>query len=1218
MVQYYVATLVDNNIPGVSAVAQRSGRPLKTIRERLNGKGGRVRGNLMGKRVDFSARSVITPDPNISIQELGVPLKIAMNITKPLVVNPENRAFLTKLVQNGPKTYPGAKILERKEGQHISLQYIDRYSLKLNDGDIVHRHMMDGDYILFNRQPTLHRMSMMCHRAKIMKRGDTFRMNVADTKPYNADFDGDEMNLHMPQDPESEMELKHLAAVKYQLVSPANNKTIVGIFQDSLLGAYEFTNEKVRFSKKEAMNLLMNVKDVDMERVENYDDNVTPFNILSHITPNISLKYKTKLLDDKEDVATSNHVLEIKNGEVIRGRLEKGILGDGTKGILHRVCNDYGNGAAADYIDNLQAIITDFMKKNAYSVGVSDLIADSKTNTIITQKITEKKRDVHELIKQTHIGVFENNTGKPNKEEFETQINFILNQGASQAGKIGKTSLSSENRFVKMVKAGSKGSDLNLAQMISCLGQQNVDGKRIPYGFDDRTLPHFHKYDDTPNARGFVESSFIGGLHPEELFFHAMGGRVGLIDTAVKTSETGYIQRRLIKGCEDIRVEYDSTVRNNKGKIVQYIYGDDNVDPCTVEGFNFNLIKYTTHEIYEHYNIPFKTPEVIKEVFEKTTVTRMKRQEASFIKKNKEYIDMAIEKRNSIKTHICKGKNDTRVYMPIAFENIIANVKESLSITPHSLVNITPVELYEMAEECMQTLNTSHYYKPNELFKAAFSFYITPGNLLIKNRFTRDAVEILLAKIIHTYQKSLVAPGEMVGMIAAQSIGEPTTQLTLNTFHFAGVASKSNVTRGVPRIGEILTLSENPKNPSLTIHMKNQDATNLEKCSNIMSMIEYTTLKHLLRTIEIVYDPKDAGIVDEDDFVKKQFSEFERLMKECNEEEDDDEKLSHNWVIRMEMDPETMLEKNITMDDVNYTLKTAYADEITCIYSDYNSENLIFRLRVNISNKKKNKGFTLDNSDEIHILRNMQEQLMNNVIIRGVKNIKKVMIREDPNNVVKKDGEYIEQKRWVLDTDGSNLLDVLALDYIDSSRTYTNNIVEIYKTLGIEAARNSIFNELVDVLEEASYINFHHLSLLCDRMTNSWKMISIFRHGINNDNIGPIAKASFEETPEMFLKAARHGELDMMRGVSANVMCGQEAYFGTNAFNILVDLEKLSSLNIEATAKQQQEKDMIDELYGDLQDPNDMCNPANIVVSNNDDNIAGVFTGNDDDYELDI
>jgi DNA-directed RNA polymerase II subunit RPB1 len=269
LLQYFIATQVDNKLPGVASVAQRSGRPLKTIKDRLSGKGGRMRGNLMAKRVDYSARSVITADPNISIRELGIPMKIAKNITKPVVVNAMNKKYLMKLVLNGPDVYPGAKIWEKKNGETITLRYVDRNSIVLEHGDIVHRHMLNGDPVLFNRQPTLHRMSMMCHIAKIMNQGDTFRMNVADTKPYNADFDGDEMNMHMPQNDEAEMELKHLAAIKYQIISPANNKSIIGIFQDSLLGAYLFTRENIRFSKKEAMNLLSKTTKLDPKFFEN-------------------------------------------------------------------------------------------------------------------------------------------------------------------------------------------------------------------------------------------------------------------------------------------------------------------------------------------------------------------------------------------------------------------------------------------------------------------------------------------------------------------------------------------------------------------------------------------------------------------------------------------------------------------------------------------------------------------------------------------------------------------------------------------------------------------------------------------------------------------------------------------------------------------------------------------------------------------------------------
>ena len=575
VLQYYVATQIDNKIPGVASVAQRSGRPLKSIKDRLNSKTGRMRGNLMAKRVDFSARSVITADPNISIRELGIPMKIAKNITKPVKVNERNRDFLMRLVTNGPDNYPGAKILEKKNGNSITLRYVDKSTLDLEDGDVVHRHMMDGDPILFNRQPTLHRMSMMCHIAKIMSHGDTFRMNVADTKPYNADFDGDEMNLHMPQDVEAETELRNLAAVPYQLISPANNSPIIGIYQDSMLGCHMFSRENVTFDKRRAMNILMMSTKIDENKLLEIDDRVSNFDMLSQILPPLSLK---------------NKGVEVVNGRYVQGQMDKKTLGGGSSGLIQRICNDFGNSSASNFVDDIQNIVTEYLCTAAFSVGISDLLSNVSTTKEIIKVIENKKNSVKDLIDQTQIGVFENNTGKTNKEEFETQVNNILNQATSESGKIGLDNLSKGNRFVTMVKAGSKGSDLNISFMISCLGQQNVDGKRIPYGFENRTLPHYTKYDDSPSARGFVESSYINGLSPQELFFHAMGGRVGLIDTAVKTSTTGYIQRRLIKGMEDLMVSYDMSVRTNKGKIVQFSYGDDNFDPIRVENQQLPLI----------------------------------------------------------------------------------------------------------------------------------------------------------------------------------------------------------------------------------------------------------------------------------------------------------------------------------------------------------------------------------------------------------------------------------------------------------------------------------------------------------------------------------------------------------------------------------------------------------------------------------------------------
>ena len=1073
----------------------------------------------------------------------------------------------------------------------------------------------------------------------------------------------------MPQDAESDSELKNLAAVPFQIISPANNKAIIGMYQDSLLGAYLFSKKNVAFTQRDAMNLLMMFKRVNEHALRK--DIITNFDLMTQILPPLTLNYKTKLFgtEDEKDKANSNNILEIKNGTYIRGQMEKDVLGAGSKGLIHRICNDFGNMACADFIDDIQNIVTSYLKTASYSVGISDLISNEATNTAIVKIITEKKNDVKNLIDQVQIGVFENNTGKTNEEEFESQVNNILNQATNEAGKEGLKSLGKDNRFVIMVNAGSKGSDLNISFMVSALGQQNVDGKRIPYGFADRTLPHFTKFDDSPVARGFVESSYINGLSPQELFFHAMGGRVGLIDTAVKsvtwetpiiiieneqakyteigrwidrqlddknntsniqhftdrqmellnikngdvyipttdengivtwgevtaitrhdpgeelyeiktsggrsvivteskslliwnpetkklkemltpdikvgdcvpvteklcqppvhvdhinmteylsknefvygtdfniatqmmeesmsnraripagwwdenngstftlpytkkaslqrtnvrsntsnikdgfiypysgnrkdtaipdkfelneengifiglflaegnahkntvnisnnneniksfvkywfdkysiectersrinniggtstsiignssilstfltklvghgaankyipseafiapecfilgllngyfsgdgtvsknsvevgsaskrliegvsmlcsrigvfgkvfktqlksnnfgtqnikptyrfsvraqwgqifaekvsfleenkqskmksikwteahrnfdtynnvvldkiveiniipnhiviekypkvydltipstlnfglanglqvrdTSTTGYIQRRLIKGLEDLMVNYDMTLRTNKNKVVQFTYGDDGIDPIKVENQNMPIVGMSIQDIYAHYNFPEETgkTKVLANLLLKNTMTRFKKQLPEYEVKCKEYTELMIQNRDDIVKNVFKNKDGSVVNCPVAFMHIINNVQGQQNINSSSIVDITPLEAFDLIENCYANLEKIRCAVPTRLFKTLFYYYLSPKELLYVKRFNCAALKILLDTISLTYKRAIVNPGEMVGMIAAQSIGEPTTQMTLNS-----------------------------------------------------------------------------------------------------------------------------------------------------------------------------------------------------------------------------------------------------------------------------------------------------------------------------------------------------------------------------------------------------------------------------------------------------
>ena len=464
----------------------------------------------------------------------------------------------------------------------------------------------------------------------------------------------------------------------------------------------------------------------------------------------------------------------------------------------------------------------------------------------------------------------------------------------------------------------------------------------------------------------------------------------------------------------------------------------------------------------------------------KNVLTRHKKQTKEFLDKTQTYIDSMISAREQIIKNVLKNKGDSSVNIPVAFYYIINNIQGQCNITISSLVDITFLEALEMIENCYSNLEKIYYAPPTKLFKTMFFFYLSPKDLLVVKRFNRAALTLLLDTITLDYKRAIVAPGEMVGMIAGQSIGEVSTQMTLNTFHFAGVASKSNVTRGVPRIEEILSLSENPKNPSVTICLPSDQEGSRENAQKLIPMIEHTKLNEIVNSVDICFDPDDLNsLIEEDVDALTQYYEFERLVDQCGGQQLVSSKKKSKWIIRMEMDKEAMLDKNITMDDINFAIGNSFNEEVHCVYSDYNSDKLIFRLRLNnmLANKKSaGKVNPLDQSDEIYLLKNFQDNLLNNIILSGVKHIKKVVLRKVTDNLVKEDGKYNKQESWVLDTVGTNLMEILALDYIDVNRTVSNDIQEIYHIFGIEAARNAIFQELTEVIEfDSTYINYHHL-----------------------------------------------------------------------------------------------------------------------------------------------
>ena len=558
VLQYDVATYVDNDIKGMAPAAQRSGRPLRTLKSRFGAKTGRVRGNLMGKRVDYSARSVITPDANIDLDELGVPQEIAINLTFPEIVSIYNRDRLIAAVANGPDKHPGAKTVFLKEDNRtVSLRYVASDTINLREGDIVHRHLIDGDIVLFNRQPSLHKASMMAHRVIVLPYS-TFRLNVSATRPYNADFDGDEMNMHVPQSIAAATELRYLASVLRNIISPRTNSPIIQLFQDTMTGIYRMSHPSVEIPELLALNMLSKIKRPVLRKNRAW----TGAEVISYAFPLMNFKGG----------------ITLENGSLTNGIINKASLGSASKGLIHVVYNSFGPERTGQLINDIQAIVTQFNLYKGFSVGASDLIANAETNAFVNTKIDAARKKVADILSDVHSGNFENISSMSDGDDLEDKISSALKEVAAQINEQVLKSLSSENRIVQMVKSGSKGSEQNITQMVALLGQQLIEGRRVQYTLQDRTLPHFACYDDGIESRGFVQNSFVSGLQPAEFFYHAQAGREGLIDTAVKTSDTGYIQRRLMKIMEDQHVDYSGSVRNVTDSIIQFTYGEDGVD----------------------------------------------------------------------------------------------------------------------------------------------------------------------------------------------------------------------------------------------------------------------------------------------------------------------------------------------------------------------------------------------------------------------------------------------------------------------------------------------------------------------------------------------------------------------------------------------------------------------------------------------------------------
>jgi len=1724
---------------------------------------------------------------------------------------------------------------------------------------------------------------------------------------------GDEMNMHVPQSIQTSIELEELVCVNKQIIGPGQNRPVIGLVQDSVIGSNLFTSYNNFLTINDIKNLLIWIpkysgefenlektkpiykKGTDLDEIlkdipdfpithktviysedglEIGEDLWSGRQLLEIIIPKIYLSKKNSQYNDASDENKYHHKIEIENGKYNNGVLDKSILGNKSQGLIHVIFNDLGYKKTQEFLDDIQNLITNWLVTSGFSVGISDLMI-SETNEVMKKLITEKKKKVIEIIEHVHQGILENNTGKPDSEEFEIQVNKNLNAAVSEAGKKGIKELSGDNRMIGMVKSGSKGSIINIGQMIACLGQQNVDGKRIPYGFTNRTLPHFHKYDDGPSSRGFVESSFVEGLSPTEFFFHAMGGREGLIDTAVKsvtgdtkliiiengkpmnisignwidehleknkenikhygsknanmelidlsklgfsiyvytidnkgnsfwspitnitrhdpsefiyeiktksgrsvkvvaskslliwneekhtyeptetkeinigdkvpvitefktfrqidvhkelefkinidnketfliqndtimdeitsinkfkskehskvydltvpktknfglanglqvydTSETGYIQRKLVKSMENLKICLDLTVRDSNNSIVQFLYGEDGMESTKVEKQYIDTINMEFKDIERKYR--FNVNEYFQEYVEKDILDSFTDEIKHGAKKMKDKYLVACEKhfqqilkdKKFVIEKIWIDNPNPEIYYPVNLDRLLINIKAKFARHVEK-TDLDPMYILETFDELDRKLFVTKPNRGNKLLNILIRCKLSPKIIMKEIKLNKLAFNQLVQEIITKFQQSISVVGEAVGIIAAQSIGEPCTQLTLNsvdyntdillkennrlikckmgeyidkfiensdnrnienhknettlayvkdrdlqilsvdedgnmswkeieavtqhlpinkdgsstllkvktdggreviatkaksfltiqnnkilpkegaelkigeylpinckqfdieiiskldlseylpkteyiygtdfnkakdvcheyhwwskyngklfqtpfkrsdtlyakingglrkncktkqdikigfvypkqcvkvkalipeyisldrefgylvgaylaegcltntqisisnndmdylkpiekfcikhnisykyyvhrdekgwtssdvriysvvltrlfnklfgkgsenkhipsvflqapkeclielanayisgdgcvhkkesitvssvsrnllkdiqqillqinsiyskikgptkilrnnrnsqntkdmyklrimigkdivrfgekikliikskqerldkylqrdykynnglknriseystndgkihkninkdklekiighsvfkdcvfervvsiepytsdykyvydftvkdtknfncfdglairdTFHFAGVASKSQVVRGVPRIKEIINASKNMKSPCLTVYLDEEHCYDKEKATDIINLLEITTIKDIILESKIYWDPiteESLTGIEEDKPLLEIYKEFSKYLEQPNDAD---------WLLRLEFDIKHMLDKNIKMFDIYQIIDHKFNGnkyDINCVFSDDNSSNLIFRIKFN-DNKE------VDNNDAISILKHIERTILG-LTIKGIKGINKASMMKEENIYKDVDGKFAKKPEWVIDTDGSNLIEVLGQDGINTNKTLSNNIMEIYDIFGIEAVREILIKEILEVISfDGTYVNYRHVSLLADTMTNKGRIMSVQRHGINKSDRGPLAKCSFEETPDILIKAALFGELDNLNGVSSNIMLGQEIKAGTGCVDLLFDEEKFLESHI--------------------------------------------------------
>ncbi|MEM3929001.1 MAG: DNA-directed RNA polymerase subunit A' [Candidatus Korarchaeum sp.] len=1020
--QYWVSVFFNNATANMPVAMQKgTKRPLKSLFQRLSGKEGRLRKNLIGKRVNFSARTVISPDPMIDIDEVGVPVEIAMVLTVPEYVNESNIERMKELVIRGPDEYPGANAIRKGGVTPISLKILQRKgkdALKeaaeqLEPGDIVERHLMDGDYVIFNRQPSLHKLSMLGHRVKVLP-GATFRLHPAVCVPYNADFDGDEMNLHVPQILDGSIEVRELMGVKYNMLSPRTGGSIIGARQDFITALYMITKKDSFFDKKEAARILSRagITELPEPAIKRPRRLWTGKQLISVLLPkdlNFEgiAKSAAKASDCRDPSCPGDGYVLIRGGNLLSGVLDDNIVGTLVKGKLTLtdvLIRDYGEDVAMEFLNKLLKIAAKEVLLYGVSNSPKELMIPEEAKREIEDIYSNMKDEVMKLIRSRpitrKIAIYRTKEELLRLMREEQMLEFDIVQTIDSFwGKVSNVIskyIDPKANVSVMAKTGARGSMANLGQqkVKTRIGFVLTSG-RPRKGYRDRVLSYFQRGDLSPEARGFVKNSYVTGLNPAEFVFHAMSSRESLIDKGRRTEDSGYFYRRVANSLKDVYVSYDETVRDSMGHIIQFKFGGDGYDPTKL--FRGDPID-------------------VERVIGKHVKGERKRGVA------KERIEEALKEAD----------------LPTSLAEKIFEAKPREN------------ELEAIVEE-------------------------------LKEGFERAKVEVLTP----------------IGLISAQSIAEPTTQMVLRTFHAPGLLAM-DVTHGVERFKELVFYAST-STPTMKIYLK-------PKCQEDLS-----NLRKILRNLR------------------------ELRVRDLIEEYAID---NFNYQLILKPDRRALESNKIPMERlINLIKSTAKSmkGEVSL-----EGDTIVVELYEAASKEKP-----------LQTLRSWSYRILDKTI-SGVRGIKRAWVE-----TVETDG----RKEYIIRTSGSNLAAVLSMGCVDISRTITNDCKEVERVLGIEAARNCIFNELASILEEQGLeVDRRYISLVADTMTYSGTIEAIrlqaagVSSGFFSEMKTPLSKMAFEWTTHVILNTARRGEVNRILGPLDALIMGQTPPIGTGKVSVLWDL----------------------------------------------------------------